>query len=130
MAGLKAMQRIERVVTAVKRAEMGRLGLALARVEAERREAERLRTIAAHQPPPADVFEMAAQDRWRDLLSHRARAADARAAAAQAEADRHRAALGLALGREAALTALMERSRSAEARVVQRREDDWVQPRG
>ena len=94
------MDRVRRALKAIKMSEMAQLGAQMRKVDAARREAAELRATARNLPPAASVQDMLLQDRWRQSLEDRARAAEARAEAARVEAAPLGARLAQTLGRE------------------------------
>lgn len=117
-----ALIRMQMALNAAKRAEMARLAVAVAEVAHHRTESARLRAAAAESPPvpPCSAFDLDASVRWQRHLASRADEEEAHAIAADRWAEAIRAALGKALGRELAVSRLIERNRREEDRRLER----------
>lgn len=123
MQSTKTLERIERTLAAVKRSEMARLAALMSEKAARLREAEALRAQArqgASSGAASGLAEAAAEVRWQGLLLERASAAEAAAAEAERAAGPIRRDLARTVGRERAITGLIERNREAMARRADR----------
>ena len=99
--GVKAsgMDRMRRVLSAMKMHEMVRLGAQMRQMNAARQEATDLRLTAQKPPPAESAQDLMVLDRWQQSLEQRAKAADAYAEAALAAAAPISASLAKTLGR-------------------------------
>ena len=130
--GVKAsgMDRMRRVLSAMKMHEMVRLGAQMRQVNAARQEAEDLRTTARKPPVVESAEDLVVLDRWQQSLEQRAKAADAYAEAALAAAAPIGASLAKTLGREDVTVKLINKARAqmTQARDA-RAEDEATRPK-
>ncbi|MEM7056330.1 MAG: hypothetical protein AAF557_01950 [Pseudomonadota bacterium] len=123
------MDRMRRVLSAMKMTEMARLGAQMRRVNAARQEAVDLRVAARGLTPVETVHDMALLDRWQRSLEQRARAAEARAELELAEAVPMTARLAETLGREDVTSRLIDQAKRLDMRTRDARaEDERVRP--
>lgn len=111
------MDRMRRVLSAIKMTEMVRLGAQMRQVHAARQEAADLRATARTLSPVDSANDMALQHQWQQSLENRARAAEVRAQAALQAAAPISASLAQTLGREDVTTKLIDQSKKQDARV-------------
>lgn len=122
------MQRMQRVLAAVKRAEMAQLGAKRREAEEARAEAAAHRAASRQMESPGQAQNMLLQSRWQQDLERRAREAEARADAADAEAVPIGARLARTLGRESVTTGLIAAAKVEHHRLLERRAEEV--PRG
>lgn len=118
------MDRMRRVLSAMKMTEMVQLGAQMRQVNAARQEAEDLRAAARTLAPANSAHDMALLDRWQQSLENRARAAEARAQAELEAAAPLSARLAQTLGRESVTTSLIDQAKRQDARVRDARAED------
>lgn len=116
-----AMDRMRRVLSAIKMNEMVQLGAQMRRVEEARQSARELRETARTLAPAESPTEMILQGQWQDALERQARAADARAAVALQDAAPLSARLAKTLGREDVTTKMIKQARLDAARLAEAR---------
>lgn len=115
------MDRMRRVLSAIKMNEMVQLGAQMRRVEEARQSARELRETARTLAPAESPTEMILQGQWQDALERQARAADARAAVALQDAAPLSARLAKTLGREDVTTKMIKQARLDAARLAEAR---------
>lgn len=119
---VSAMHRLQRALTAMKLAEMAKLGVERRRAATARAEADTLRsTSRSLYSNHDDAAGLLQQSRWQQSLELRARQADAEAAAADEAAKPLGATLSQTLGREGVTTLLIDQARKEHQRVSERR---------
>ena len=115
------MDRMRRVLSAMKMTEMVRLGVEMRQVHAARQEAADLRATARTASPVESANDLVLQHQWQKSLESRARAAEARAQAALDAAAPISASLAQTLGREDVTTKLIDQSKQQDIRVREAR---------
>jgi len=118
------MDRMRRVLSAIKMTEMVQLGAQMRQVNAARQEAADLRATAKSLRPVESAHDMALLDQWQQSLHHRALSAEFRAQSALAAAAPLNAQLAKTLGREDVTTRLIDQSKKQDARVREARAED------
>ncbi|MEM1383302.1 MAG: hypothetical protein AAF713_19660 [Pseudomonadota bacterium] len=118
------LARLMRAVSAVKRAEMGRLGALIAEIARNRQEVDGLRRALWQAAPAQTVDQMRATASWQARLKRRIADAESEAARLEAEAEAQRQVLAKALGREIGVERLQDSAARAARREAARRQDD------
>lgn len=111
------MDRMRRVLSAIKMTEMVSLGAKMREVNAAWQQADDLRTVARELSPVESAHDMMLLDHWQQSLESRARMAETQAQAALDEAAPISARLAETLGREDVTTRLIAQSKKQDARV-------------
>ena len=119
-----AMDRMRRVLSAMKMNEMVQLGAQMRQVEAARQEARDLRETARNLTPAETATEMILQGQWQDALEGRARAAEQRAKDALEAAMPLSARLAKTLGREDVTIKLIEQAKQEAMRLQEARAEE------
>lgn len=115
------MDRMRRVLSAIKMTEMVSLGVKMREVNAARQQAEDLRAAARCLSPVESAHDMALLEKWQKSLHQRALAAENRAQSALAAAAPLSAQLAQTLGREDVTTRLIDQAKKQDARVRESR---------
>lgn len=115
------MNRVRRVLAAVKQAEMAQLAAARQAAAGRRSRARALRHASMVQTTPETGADMLATAQWQTHAEAKARAAEAEAAAIDAAAAPLAAALARTIGRESVVEQLIEDHEKAAAGLRARR---------
>lgn len=115
------MRRVHRVLTAMKMAEMAQLGARAAAAAAVRSRAAQLRADSQQMAPADNAADMMLQGQWQQSAWTRARALDAEAAEIDRDVADLKAKLARTMGREAAVTGLIERAEAETKRLLESR---------
>lgn len=118
------MDRMRRVLSAIKMNEMVQLGAQMRQVEEARQEAIKLRGAARNLSAAETATEMMQQGQWRDFLERGARAAEDRANTALADAAPLKARLARTLGREDVTLKMIAAAKRDAMRIKEARAED------